>query len=310
MEIVFFGSGKFAVKSLEALVKSKHNVKLVITQPDKPKGRHLKELPTELKIKAQELGLTVHQPPKPNSQNVREMLKQPEADLFIVISYGHILGEQLLNIPRLYSLNIHGSLLPAYRGAAPINWAIINGEAHTGISIIRMNAEMDEGDILLQKKIDIRKDDNALILEEKMGILASDSLIEAINLIEQGKAQFIKQDSRYASSAPKLKKEDGLIDWHKDAVDIFNKIRGLVPWPTAFTFYKKKLLKIWSADVFDCEKNIGRPGEIIDIDKQGFMVGCGKGVLRIIELQLEGGRRLSANSFICGHKLVIGDKFG
>lgn len=309
MEIVFFGSGKFAVKSLEVLVNSKHNVKLVITQPDKPKGRHLKELPTELKIKAQELRLPVQQPLKLNSQDIREVLRQAEADLFIVISYGHILGERLLNIPRLYSLNIHGSLLPVYRGAAPINWAIINGEAQTGISIIRMNSEMDEGDILLQKKIDIRKDDNALILEEKMGILASESLIEAINLIEEDKAQFIKQDSRYVSSAPKLKKEDGLIDWHKDAVDIFNKIRGLVPWPTAFTFYKKKLLKIWSADVFDYEKG-NKPAEIIEIGKDVFIVGCGKGALKIIELQLEGGRRLSANSFVCGHKLAIGDKFG
>lgn len=310
MNIVFFGSGKFAVKSLEALVNSKHKVNLVITQPDRPKGRHLKYLPTELKIKAQELRLPFQQPIEPNSQAVISMLAQMRPDLFIVISYGRILNERLLNIPRLYSLNIHGSLLPRYRGAAPINWAIMNGESQTGISIIKMSVQMDEGDILLQKKIDIKEDDNALILEEKLSGLAAISLIEAINLVEEGNAQFIKQNSKDVSFAPKLKKDDGLIDWQKDAMDIFNKIRGSVPWPTAFTFYKKKMIKIWSANVFDYEKNIGKPGEILDIDKEGFMVGCGKGVLRIIELQLEGGRRLSANSFICGHKLVIGDKFG
>lgn len=309
MNIIFFGSGRFAVKSLEMLANSKHNVNLVVTQPDKPKARHLKHLPTEVKIKAQELKLPFLQPDEPNSETVINTLKSFRPDLFVVISYGHILKEPLLNIPKFFSLNVHASLLPKYRGAAPINWAIINGESQTGISIIKMNARMDEGDILLQKKMDIQKDDTALILEEKLSLLASESSNEAINLVQGGKEQFMKQDDADVSFAPKLKKDDGLIDWNTDAVDIFNRIRGLVPWPTAWTFYKKKLLKIWKANVLSYD-NIGIPGEILKITKNGFIVGCGKGALEIMELQLEGGRRISSNSFICGHKLAIGDKLG
>lgn len=305
MDIIFFGSGGFALHSLQALVEAKHKVNLVVTQPDKPKGRHLRYCPTEVKLKAQELNLNIYQPKNPNTPDAIETLKQTPADLFVVISYGHILQDSLLELPKLYPLNIHASLLPKYRGAAPIPWAIINGESRTGISIIRMNALMDCGDILLQKKLDIREDDSAKTLEERLGALAAHALLEAINLINEQKPKFTKQNDRDASFAPKLQKGHGLIDWHKDAVNIANLIRALVPWPGAFTSYQGKLIKIWKAKIF--EEGAGNPGEILKVNKKGFVVGCGKGAIEILELQLENGKCLTAQTFICGHKVIVGD---
>ena len=247
MDIVFFGSGKFAVKSLEALVAAGHKVKLVVTQPDRPKGRHLNLLPTEVKARAQKLKLTIYQPQNPNSEEALNYLQQFSADLFIVIAYGHILKKSALSLPKLYPLNVHASLLPKYRGAAPINWAIINSEKESGISIIKMNETVDTGDLLLQKKLAIEQSDNADILEVKLEELSALSLIEALDLITKDMAKFTKQDDSLASFAPKLEKHHGLIEWNKNAQDIVNQIRGLIPWPGAWTYYQGKILKIYKA---------------------------------------------------------------
>ena len=261
MDIVFFGSGKFAVRSLEALVADgRHKVKLVVTQPDRPKGRHLNLLPTEVKVKAQELKLNLYQPQNPNSEEALGHLKQFGADLFIVIAYGHILKKSALSLPKLYPLNVHASLLPKYRGAAPINWAIINSEKESGISIIKMNETVDTGDLLLQKKLAIEQSDNADILEVKLEELSALSLIEALDLITKDMAKFTKQDDSLASFAPKLEKHHGLIEWNKNAQDIVNQIRGLIPWPGAWTYYQGKILKIYKAEFFDGGLQ-NKPGE-------------------------------------------------
>lgn len=308
MNIVFFGSGRFAVQSLEALVSAGHNITMVITQPDKPKGRRLNYLPTEVKVKAQELKLKCYQPKNPNTEESLDYLRQFPVDVFIVIAYGHILKNPLLRLPKLYPLNVHASLLPKYRGAAPINWAIINGEKETGISIIKMNERIDAGDILLQEKIPIEDDDTAITLGQKLEMQAADTLIGAINLIEQGVVKFIKQDDSAVSFAPKLEKRHGEIDWNKSAVEIDRKIRGLLPWPGAYTYYKGKLLKLWSAQIR--EENSEKPAEVLEVTTGRLVVGTAKGSLEILELQLESGKRLSVPVFLSGHKLTPVDKFG
>ncbi len=308
MDIVFFASGKFAVKILEELIGAGHKVSLVVTRPDMPKGRHLDFMPTEVKKRARELNLKVYQPQNPNSEEAICLIKSVPADLFVVVSYGHILKDALLQLPKLYPLNIHASLLPKYRGAAPINWAIVNGEKETGVSIIRMVERMDAGDILLQKKISISREDDAETVEEKLWALSAASLIEVINLIQAGRVEFTKQEEKDVSFAPKLEKGHGLIDWNKSSVEIANQINGLIPWPAAYTFYKGKLLKIWKTKV----KNEGGagPGEIIEAGNGGLIIGTAKGALEVIELQLENGKRLGAEAFLCGHNMQAGEKLG
>lgn len=307
MNIVFFGSGDFAVKSLSALIESGHKISLVVTQPDKPKGRHLVLSPTEVKVKANQLGLSVYQPEDPHSAQSLVKFKQAKPDLFVVISYGHILNKKVLEIPRLYPLNVHASLLPKYRGAAPINWAIVNGEEETGVTVIKMNEKMDGGDILLQKSIKIEEFDNAVTLEEKLSLLSSLLIVEGVSLIEQKKAIFTKQIDKDATIAPKLKKEDGKINWQDDCVEIYNRVRGFVPWPAAYTYFNGALLKIHKAAV---NKETGRTGEIIKVSKGAITVGCGKGSLDIIELQLANEKKMDAEAFICGHKVKVGDRLG
>lgn len=309
MNIVFFGSGKFAVRSLEALVRQKHHVSLVVTQPDKPKGRHLLCHPTEVKTKAQELKLDIFQPAELNSKPTIDKIKQQNADLFIVISYGHILKKNIFELPKLYSLNVHASLLPKYRGAAPINWAIINGENETGITIIKIDYKMDAGDILFSEKIAIEDIDDAQTLEDKLSKLSANAICKALCLIKEGKAFFTKQSEEEATFAPKLKKNSGLIDWDNGAVCIRNQIRGLIPWPTAFTYYRGSLLKVWKAHLIEsAEKDV--PGKILEINKNEIKVSCGKGALGISQLQLSGEKRMQVAPFICGHKVTKGDKLG
>ena len=311
MNIVFFGSGGFALKSLEALAGSPHKVILALTHPDRPKGRHLETQTPELKVLADKLGIPAYQPEDPNSQQSIDFLRQFPADLFVVVSYGHILKEALLALPKLYPLNIHASLLPKYRGSSPINWAIINGDKETGISIIRMDRFMDSGDILSRRDIRIEEDDNYETLKAKLEVLAARTIIEAIDLISEKKAVFLKQNSAQASFAPKLKKSDGLIHWEKEADCISRQIKGLVPWPGAFTYYQGRLIKLWQAKASTTAENTTvHPGEILETGKNGIMVACGKGSLVIQELQPESGKRLSAETFINGYRLAAGQNFG
>lgn len=310
MRIVFFGSGKIAIPSLEALTKTKNEIVCVVTAQDRKKGRHFLKSFTPIKEFALKNELNIFQPKKLSSRDAIEHLTKTEPDIFIVFSFGRILSKDLLAIPKLYPLNIHASLLPKYRGAAPINFAVINGEKKTGITIIKMNEKLDEGDIALKTEIEIEYHDNAVTLEDKLAKLAAETIKEVLLEIENAKISFSRQDNNEASFAPKLKKDDGRINWNKQAEQIRNQIRGCLPWPGTFTFYKNKLIKIFSAEVSDTQINDNfLPGEIISLDKKGILVAATDKAIFIKELQIFSGKRLNAWQFIQGHGIGKGDKF-
>jgi len=310
MKIVFFGSSSFAAPILEKLAKSEE-IALVVTQPDRQKGRALKIAPTAVKLKAEELGIKTFQPPDVNSRDSIEFLKKINADLFIVASFGQIMSKVVLGLPKLHCLNIHASLLPEYRGAAPINRAIANGEKETGVTIMRMNEKMDEGDIALKDTLSIGEQDDAIALTEKLSAKGAGLLLDAINLIKENKAEFKAQDNSKATYAPKLKKQDGCIDWNLSAGEISCRVRAFAPWPGCFTRLDKKMLKIWKViPIYLSGEPDGppvrwaknEPGAILEANKNGILVKTGKGVLKIEELQLEGSRRMTAEEFVAGHK--------
>lgn len=309
MKIVFFGSSDFAVPSLEALLDSPHKILAVITQPDRKKGRHLKIKATPVKNASFSKGIKIYQPENIRDAAFLKRLKSFHADLFTAIAFGQILPKNVLNIPKLYSINLHASLLPKYRGAAPINRAVINGETKTGLSIIKMNERMDAGDIILQRILEIEREDTSATLNSRLSKLGAILLLDTIRFIGEDKISFKKQDEKKATFAPLLKKEDGLIDWQKPAGEIHNMVRGLVPWPGAFTFFNGKMLKIWKSDILPSHEK-SEPGKIVDIQKEGFMVACGNGWLIVKELQLAGGKRMDAASFIRGHKIEKGAFLG
>lgn len=313
MNIVFFGSSEFALPSLEALMDSKHKVSAVVTQPDRRRGRHLTLAPTPVKTKAKELNLAVYQPRDITALEMKVWLRSLKPDLFIVVAFGQILPEDILKIPKFYALNLHASLLPRYRGAAPVNWAIINGEKKTGVTIIKMNEYMDRGDIILQKEVEIENSDTALSLGRRLSGEGAELVIEAVDLIEQKKDSvcFVPQREEKATYAPKLDKKDGLIDWGKTALEIDRHIRGVNPSPGAFTYFKGKLLKIWKAEVL-AGGGGESGGKIVKIDKKaGIMeIMTKKDRLSIKSLQFEGRKRLSAREFIIGCNIIAGDILG
>lgn len=314
MNIVFFGSSNFAVPSLRALITSGHRISCVVTQPDKQKGRGLHLEGTLVKTEAFASGLKIYQPPNINTNEAIEFLKSLSADLFIVIAYGQILSQRVLDIPRIFAINIHASLLPKYRGAAPINWALIHGEETTGITVMKMTEQMDAGPIIMQSQLDILKDDTALTLEEKLSDLGTKILLQPLKDIENNNYKLVPQDESRASFAPKLKKEDGLINWNKPAQDIYNLIRGCINWPGAFTHYKGKLLKIYKSKVRQCAsapvRQLPIAGEITHVSKNSIEVATGNDNLIIQELQIEGKRRMNIEEFIAGHKICAGEILG
>lgn len=311
MKIVYFGSAHFATPALEALIKSKHEVVCVVTQPDKQKGRHLQVAPTDVKSLAVAAGLKIFQPENIKSKESVEFLKSLAADLFVIVAYGQILSQEILDLPKIMPINIHASLLPRYRGAAPINWAIINGEKKTGVTIIRVTLKMDSGPILMQNEINIEDKDNAISLEEKLRVCGAQLLMEALEDIESQNYSLTEQEEDKVVLAPKMNKDVGLIDWDTAAAAIANQIRGLLPWPVAFTRYRGKMLKIFQAHALPVFPN-HKPaiGEVVRADKQGIVVACSRGFLEIKELQLEAGKRMFAQNFIIGHKLVVGEILG
>lgn len=306
MKIVFFGSSHFAVPALEGLIKNKHKILCVVTQPDKKKGRHLHLGVTDVKATALKAKLKVFQPENVNTAKSVEFLKSFNADLFVIVAYGQILSQEVLDIPRVFPLNIHASLLPKYRGAAPINWAIIKGERVTGVTIMQVIKKMDSGPVILQKESVILDSDDAVSLELKLRELGVELLLKAIPLIKGNDYKLICQEEGKVTFAPKLKKSDGLINWNKQAKEIANLIRGSLPWPGAFTHYSGKLIKIYKAKVIGCPVSqlAGYPvGQVLAVSKDGISVTTGKGILLIQELQVEGKRRMTAEEFIAGHKI-------
>ena len=309
MKIVFFGTSDFAVPSLKRLSKAKHEVLLAVTQPDRKKGRHLQVAASPVKIEAQKLNIPVHQTENLLSLDSVNMLKKAGAGLFVVVSFGQILKKEILEIPEQFSINLHASLLPKYRGAAPMNWAIINGEERTGVSVIKMNEKMDAGAVLLDQEVKILPDDTTLTLGEKLSEMGAELLLRAVNLIESGEAKVTKQDEASVSYAPKLKKEDGQINWERHAFQIHDLVRGLIPWPSAFTLWKGKTLKIWKTSI-DTRDLDSQPGQVVLLSDEGILVKTTKANLVIKELQLEGGKKMDSSSFLRGHKIKVGDKLG
>ena len=292
------GTPGFALRILEAL-NDQYDVELVVTQPDKPVGRKKEIVFNPVKKFALDKNLNLLQPDKlkDNHQAV-ETLKSINPDIVCVAAYGKILPEEILDIPKYGCINVHASILPKYRGAAPINWSLINGEKETGITIMKMDSGMDTGNIISSHKIKINDDDDTLILTEKLSILSAKKIVEFINnLLLNGSYESKSQNENEATLAPKIKKEDALIDWQKDAEGIRNLIRGCNPWPVAHTHFKDQIIRIFKVSL-DNSSNIN-PGQIVNKDGR-LIVGCGQGSIEIFEIQRSGQKRLSGKEFLNG----------
>ena len=305
------GSAELACASLEALARQPDfEVVAVVTQPDRPRGRELKLQASPVKQAAVRFRLPVLQPERARDEGFIGELRALRPDLIAVAAYGQILPKAILELPRLGCLNVHTSLLPKYRGAAPIQWAILNDEPETGVTIMKMDAGLDTGDILTQAATLIRGEDNAQTLHDRLGKIGAELLVSTIRDHVAGKITPRPQPAEGASHARKITKEDGRLDWNQPARALWNRIRAFTPWPGAFTQLPNQepaqLLKIWRAEV---AAGGGAPGEIMAAEKSGLVIACGVQALRIVELQREGGRRMSAGDFLAGHPLKPGGKF-
>jgi methionyl-tRNA formyltransferase len=305
MRITFIGSGELGVPTLRKLV-GKHEIIDVFTQPDRPAGRGYKLKVTPIKEVAGELSLSIRQPENINSEEVLKYIKESNPDVIVLAAYGKILSSKLLKIPRLGSVNLHASLLPKYRGAAPIHWAIIKGEKVTGVTTFLMDEGMDTGPLLLQREVAIDEEDTVDSLGEKLAQVGADLVMETLEGLERGTLTPRPQDNSQATYAPKLKREDGKINWSKDAKEIFNFIRGTNPFPGAFTFYENKRLKVHKSCVTKGEFK-GEAGEVVDVSK--FVVKAGKGALELLEVQPEGKKVMSGADFIHGYRVKVGKRF-
>jgi len=308
LRLVFMGTAELSCASLEALADSaEFQLAAVVTQPDRPKGRQLKLQPSPVKQLALKRQLPLLQPERARSEEFLRQIEQINPELIVVAAYGQILPRQLLELPRFGCLNVHTSVLPKYRGAAPIQWAILNDERETGVTIMKMDIGLDTGPILTQSSTLIEAVDTAETLQDRLATMGADLLLKTIPAYVAGTIQPQPQPSEGVSYAPKIKKEDGKVDWTQPARSIWNRVRGLVPWPGAYAFIPdnagRRLVKIWKANP---EEKTGAPGEILHAGRDGIVVACGIHALRILELQPENGRRLSAQDFLCGHSLIPG----
>ena len=303
MNIVFMGTPDFAVPSLEALAQSeKYNVKAVYTQPDKPVGRKRILTPPDVKICAEKYNIDVFQPTTFKDEAVVEELKAFAPDVIVVIAYGKILPKTVLDIPKYGCVNIHGSLLPKLRGAAPIQRAVIDGEEETGVTSMLMDVGLDTGDMLIKESVKILPDETAGELFDRLSKLGTKVLFETLEKIENGTVTREKQDDSLSTYAAMLSKEESVIDWNLSAKSVHNKVRGMNPWPVAVTVFKGKKLKIFKTKV--CEKN-GTPGKVISVSPP--IVACGEGSVELLEVQLEGKKLMSAADFFRGQRIAAGD---
>ena len=304
MRILFMGTPEFAVASLRRLVEDGHEVCGVITQPDKPKNRGMKLIPTPVKEYALAHDLPVFQPLKARDGEAMGIVERLAPELIVVAAYGKLLPEELLNYPKYGSINVHSSLLPKYRGAAPINWAILNGERETGVTIMYMAKELDAGDILHVLKTDIDPQEDAQALTARLAELGAQALSETVEQLRAGTAHRTVQDHSAYTYAPMLTKDMGVIDWTKPAGHIHNQVRGLIPWPCASTELGGATVKIFRTEVLG---ETGKaPGAVAAAGKAGIDVACGDGrLLRILELQPQGGRRMAAADYLRGHPLQV-----
>jgi methionyl-tRNA formyltransferase len=311
--LVFAGTPRFAVPTLERLVDAGFPVRLVVTQPDKPRGRGMELAAPPVKQSALKLGLPIVQPDKIKAnEEFRAQLAELEPAAIIVVGYGRIIPQWMINLPRFGNLNLHASLLPKYRGAAPIQWAIARGESITGVTIMRIDAGLDTGDILLQRELSIEADDTTATLAPQLAVIGADLMVEALHGIEAGTIQSTPQDHSRATLAPILTKQDGQIDFRRNATEIRNRMRGFQPWPGAFTTFRGKNLHLWSAKVVPPEV-VGKQLQPGELDSEGELVIVGGGhhtALELLEVQVEGKKRMPARDFVNGYRPFAGERLG
>jgi len=305
MKIVFFGSDDFAAENLQRLLAEKFAVVACVTQPDRPSGRGLQVIASPIKIIARDNNIALLQPEKLRDEDFQSKIKSFRADLFVVIAYGQILPSVLLKMPKIFCVNVHGSLLPKYRGAAPVNWAVINGDKETGFTIMKMSPKMDAGEIIIQEKLNIGDDETSESLRARMAKSSAKRLCRTINDIGAGKFNLKPQNEAEVTMAAKLTKELGKIDWDKSAAEIHNLVRGLLPWPAAYTSIQSKTLKILQTSV-DSSSAFGAPGTILQITKKGIAVATGQGALVIQQVHPESGKSMPAHAFALGQRLHAG----
>lgn len=309
MRIIFMGTPDFAVPSLKALVENQYHVICAVTQKDRPKGRGYKVVPPPVKEYALSQGIPVLQPERLSKEpETIEKIREMNPDLIVTCAFGQILPDSLLAIPRLGTVNVHGSLLPKYRGAAPIQWAVIKGETKTGITTMLTDSGLDTGDILLKSEMDIPNDMTAGELYDRMSLLGAETLIQTLRKLEEGTLKPVPQDDSQATLAPRITKEMGRIDWSSSARDIHNLIRGMTPWPGAYAFLEGKKVRIWrSAVAEDFDMPAGAPpGTIIGLDRESMTVSTGNGAVRILDIQVESSKRMTPYQYGLGHPLKIG----
>lgn len=305
MKIVFMGTPLPAARLLQALIDAQEQVTAAVTQPDRPQGRHLHPAPSPVKELAENYKIPVETPEKVKDQIFIDKIRSLSPDLIVVVAYGKILPIELLTIPKYGAINVHASLLPKYRGAAPIQWAILKGENETGVTVMQISETLDTGDIILQNKVAINPEDTSETLLDKVFEIGAQTLLRAIDQIKKGTAKKIQQKGADATYAPLITKESGEIDWKKSATEINNRVRAMLPWPAAHTFYKGKMLKIIKAEPAPVPGKF-KPGEVIDV-KNDLIVACGVGSLILKEIQLEGGKKMTGEQFLRGHRLMVGE---
>lgn len=307
MKIIFMGTPDFAAASLEALIDSRHEIQAVVTQPDKPKGRKGELTPSPVKVVAEGKGIKVYQPLKVRDEEFVKTLRAYNPDVIVVVAFGQIIPLSILKMPKFGCVNIHGSLLPKYRGAAPIQWAVLDGEKETGITTILMDEGIDTGDILLKKTIKIDTDETSGSLFDKLMALGAETILETLDELEKGNLTPTKQGESPTAYAKMLTKAMGLIDFTRPAKELDCFVRGMNPWPSAYTLLSGKTLKLWKVRAVE---GSGKAGSVIDIGKESFTIACGEGAIEVLEVQLEGKKRMSAGDFLKGITLNIGQELG
>lgn len=306
MKLIFLGTPDFAVPSLKKIAESGHEIIAVVTQPDRPRNRGVMT-PSPVKETAQQLGLKVLQYEKISREGLED-IKALNPDIMVTCAFGQILSRELLAIPRYGVINEHASLLPKYRGSSPIQWCVINGEKQTGVSIMKTAYEVDSGDILFADKTAVGEDETAGELFDRLSLLAADSIVKALDLIELGKAEFVPQNHSEATFCKMLTKADGLIDWNKSALDIKNFVRGMNPWPCAYTSLNGMTYKIHKVDIADLDAD-GKVGEIVACTKNEIIVKCGSGFINIQIIQAPNAKKMSVKDYLLGHKMQVGSVF-
>lgn len=309
MKIIFMGTPDFSVPTLDAIKKDGNEIVLVVTQPDKKKGRKGILTPPPVKEWAVKNNISIFQPVKLREKQNIEELEKYEADVIVVAAFGQILPKEVLDMPKYGCINVHASLLPKYRGASPIQWAILNGDDETGVTTMQMDIGLDDGDILLQKKVPISSEDTGGSLFDKLSKVGADLLIETLHRIEKNDIVRIPQDDEKATHVGLIKKDFGILSFDEENKYILNKIRALNPWPSAFTFYKDKMVKIWKAKSVSFNNKGYEYGDLVIENKDELLVVTRNGAISILELQEEGKKRIKAADFLRGHKIEKGDKF-